>query len=102
MVRPHVQNILPDGWMCDDRELRPDVVLCDIGLPGAMDGYAVARALRALPEAADALLVALTGFGLEEDRRRALAAGFDTHLTKPADPEALHRLMVERPLRGSG
>jgi signal transduction histidine kinase/ActR/RegA family two-component response regulator len=67
---------------------RPQLVLLDIGLPG-MDGYAVARQLRRLPELADTLLVALTGYGQAEDVRRSHEAGFDHHLVKPADPEAL-------------
>ena len=75
------------------RQFRPDAVLCDIGLPG-MDGYAVARALRADPELRSAYLIALTGYGQEEDRRRAVEAGFDTHLTKPADFGALRQLLA--------
>jgi signal transduction histidine kinase/DNA-binding response OmpR family regulator len=66
----------------------PQLVLLDIGLPG-MDGYAVARRLRAQPNAHKTLLVALTGYGQEEDVRRSREAGFDHHLVKPADPEAL-------------
>jgi two-component system CheB/CheR fusion protein len=76
------------------RQLRPQAVLCDIGLPGGMDGYDVARALRADPSLAPLFLVALTGYGQEDDQRRALEAGFDVHLTKPADPEALQRLLA--------
>jgi two-component system, chemotaxis family, CheB/CheR fusion protein len=76
------------------RSFRPEVVLCDIGLPGELDGYAVARAFRADPELRGAFLIALTGYGQEEDRRRALDAGFDTHLTKPADLDALRRLLA--------
>jgi CheY-like chemotaxis protein len=76
------------------RRQAPEVVLCDIGLPGAMDGYGVARALRAAPETRSAFLIALTGYGQEEDRRLALEAGFDAHLTKPADLEALYRLLA--------
>jgi two-component system CheB/CheR fusion protein len=68
--------------------VHPEVVLCDIGLPG-MDGYAVASALRACPRLAAARLIAVTGYGLEEDRRRALAAGFDVHLVKPVAPDLL-------------
>ena len=66
------------------KEISPEVVLLDIGLPG-MDGYEVVRRLRELPQARDALIVALTGFGQEKDRARALAAGFDEHLVKPVD-----------------
>lgn len=78
------------------RELHPDVVLCDIGLPGDMDGYDLARAVRSDPALTKVFLVALTGFGQEADRRRALEIGFDAHLTKPADPERLARLLAER------
>jgi CheY-like chemotaxis protein len=81
------------------RELQPDVVLCDIGLPGGMDGYAVAGALRADPATASIYLAALTGYGMAEDRSQALAAGFDAHLTKPTDPGALKRLLMNLPSR---
>jgi two-component system CheB/CheR fusion protein len=79
------------------RSFRPEVVLCDIGLPGLLDGYGVARAFRADPELRSAFLIALTGYGQEEDRRRALEAGFDTHLTKPADLDALRLLLYNSP-----
>jgi PAS domain S-box-containing protein len=75
---------------------RPEAVLLDIGLPG-MDGYEVARRLRALPELKDVLLMALTGYGQEEDRRRAREAGFDHYLTKPVEPAALQRLLGGAP-----
>ncbi len=81
------------------RRLRPDVVLCDIGLPGGLDGYAVAQALRADPEQAPATLLALSGYGQEEDQRKALEAGFDRHLTKPVDPRALVQLLSTLPPR---
>jgi len=73
---------------------RPDVVLLDIGLPKGMDGYAVARALRELPGLGETVLVALTGYGQEEDRRRTAAAGFQAHLVKPASPAALRALLA--------
>ncbi|MEO6193654.1 MAG: chemotaxis protein CheB [Thermoanaerobaculia bacterium] len=82
------------------RGFRPEVVLCDIGLPGSLDGYGVARAFRADPELRSAFLIALTGYGQEEDRRRALEAGFDTHLTKPADLDNLRRLLYDFPQSG--
>jgi len=72
----------------------PDVMLIDIGLPG-MDGYEVARRIRRHPELGGVLLVALTGYGRDEDRRRAVEAGFDHHLVKPIDPKALQEI-VER------
>ena len=72
----------------------PDVVFCDIGLPG-LDGYAVARRLRAEDWGRRVTLVAVTGYGREEDRRRAEAAGFDMHFVKPADPAAITRLFKD-------
>jgi PAS domain S-box-containing protein len=71
----------------------PDVILCDIGLPG-LDGYGVARQLRRHPATAGVRLLALTGYGREEDKRRTREAGFDHHLVKPADPEELLRLLA--------
>jgi len=68
--------------------------LLDIGLPG-MDGNELARRLRAQPENADALLVAVSGYGQEADRSRALAAGFDRYLVKPVDLQALHGVLAE-------
>jgi two-component system CheB/CheR fusion protein len=75
------------------REQAPDVMLVDIGLPG-VDGYEVARRVRAEPSLARVALVALTGYGLDEDRAQARAAGFDHHLTKPVEPDALTRLVA--------
>jgi CheY-like chemotaxis protein len=72
----------------------PEVVLCDIGLPGGLDGYGVAAALRRDPATAETRLIALTGYGSDRDRERARQAGFDHHLTKPAEPEALLRLLA--------
>jgi PAS domain S-box-containing protein len=69
-----------------------DVGLLDIGLPG-MDGCELARRLRALPHMGQAVLIALTGYGLADDRRRSQAAGFDHHLVKPVDPDALLALL---------
>ncbi|RPH42899.1 MAG: PAS domain S-box protein, partial [Burkholderiales bacterium] len=68
--------------------VRPDVAVLDIGLPGR-SGYQVAQALRSRPETAACLLIALTGYGQPEDRDRASRAGFDLHLIKPIDPDAI-------------
>jgi CheY-like chemotaxis protein len=77
----------------------PDVVFCDIGLPG-LDGYAVARRLRAEDWGRRVVLVAVTGYGREEDRRRAEEAGFDLHFVKPADPAAITQLFKDVGLAG--
>ncbi|MBX3471177.1 MAG: PAS domain-containing protein [Planctomycetes bacterium] len=76
---------------------RAEVVVLDIGMPG-MDGYEVARELRRRPAYSGALLVALTGWGQEEDRRRSREAGFDHHLVKPVAPEELDRILEARVL----
>jgi PAS domain S-box-containing protein len=73
-------------------EFAPDLVLLDIGLPG-MSGYEVARAMRAEPQLTRVTLVALTGWGAEDDRRRAMDAGFDHHLTKPVDLSVLEDML---------
>ena len=76
----------------------PDVVLLDIGLPG-MSGYDLAARMRERPTLREVTLIAVTGYGQEEDRRRVRAAGFDHHLVKPVDPDTLERLMntLQRP-----
>jgi CheY-like chemotaxis protein len=70
------------------RRMKPDVVLCDIGLPDS-NGFVVASALREDPQTCGARLIAVTAYGQDEDRRRAREAGFDLHLVKPVDPEVL-------------
>ena len=69
-------------------------MLLDIGLPGT-DGYEIARCLRS-SGLTDPMLVALTGYGQDEDRRRALDAGFDLHMTKPVDPKELETALLAR------
>jgi CheY-like chemotaxis protein len=73
---------------------QPDAVLLDISMPG-MDGYQVARQLRAMFPDKPLLLVAITAHGFEEDRRRCEEAGFDRHLVKPADPLEVEQLLRE-------
>jgi CheY-like chemotaxis protein len=73
---------------------KPQAIVCDIGLPG-LDGYGVARAVRQTPATAHIRLIALTGYGSDDDRRRAREAGFDFHLVKPAPPEVLEELLAQ-------
>jgi CheY-like chemotaxis protein len=73
-------------------EMRPTVILCDIGLPG-MDGYQVARCIRAAPALAHCVLIAVTGYGEVTSRERARESGFTHHLTKPTDPSLLAELI---------
>ncbi len=75
-------------------EFRPDVVLLDIGLP-KLDGHEACRRLRQQPWSAGMVIVAVTGWGQEEDRRRSHEAGFDQHMVKPVDPQALMKLLTE-------
>ncbi|HWI15738.1 MAG TPA: ATP-binding protein, partial [Burkholderiales bacterium] len=91
------------GIACAVRD-RPDIALVDLGLPG-VDGYEVARRIRAAPEGRDILLVALTGYGSAAHRDKALAAGFDLHAVKPIDPAKLLEIVsgpLERPLASTG
>ena len=74
------------------RAQQPDVIVLDIGLP-CIDGYEVARRLRAEPGFSATFIVALTGYGQDDDRRRAKEAGFDLHLVKPVDPARLLALV---------
>jgi CheY-like chemotaxis protein len=76
------------------REWPPEVVLCDIGLPG-LDGYGVAAALRAHPGTARARLIAITAYGSDEARRRSREVGFERHFVKPVDPIVLLDLLAD-------
>ncbi|WP_020473591.1 response regulator [Zavarzinella formosa] len=80
-------------------EFRPDVVLSDLGLPGGTDGFGVARAMRADPALAGAYLIALSGYGQEEDRQRTQEAGFDRHLIKPVELDCLQETLAAVPRR---
>jgi PAS domain S-box-containing protein len=90
----HAVTVAHDGPAALEaaRATAPEIVLLDIGLPG-MDGYEVARRLREETRGAGPVLVALTGYGQEEDRRRSREAGFAQHLTKPFEPSALDRVL---------
>jgi two-component system, chemotaxis family, CheB/CheR fusion protein len=76
------------------REFRPELVLLDIGMP-MMDGYEVCRRMRQEPCTQEAVVIALTGWGLEEDRQRALEEGFDHHLVKPVELQTLVKLLED-------
>jgi CheY-like chemotaxis protein len=95
----HTVAIAQDGvsGVATAAEFQPRVVLCDIGLPGEMNGYAVCRALRAMPETASAYLVAVTGYGHDEAKREAKEAGFDYHVTKPVGKAVLREMLANRP-----
>ena len=91
----HVTRLAHDGATrrhCRDASSRPDVIFLDIGLP-VMNGYAVARTLRERPEFSHVYIAAVTGWGQEEDRRKARDAGFDSHFTKPLSPAVLEDVL---------
>jgi two-component system CheB/CheR fusion protein len=96
----HEVEVAHDGpsGLVRAREFSPHVVLCDVGLP-EMDGYMVAKAMRAERGIRETFLVALTGYGLPEDQQRTADAGFDAHLTKPASIEQIQDV-IDRDLRG--
>jgi PAS domain S-box-containing protein len=91
----HEVRVAYDGPAALDlaKEFRPALAFLDIGMPG-MDGYDLARLLRQQLGQEGTLLVALTGWGQEEDRKRSVAAGFDHHLVKPVEPEALREVLA--------
>lgn len=95
MLAGHEVRSAPDGpsALALVQTYLPDVAVLDIGLPG-MDGYMLARQLKAQPQLAGMRLVALTGYGREPDRERAHAAGFDEHLVKPVDPQRLLQVLA--------
>ncbi len=83
------------------RAFRPEIVLCDIGLP-LMDGYDLARAIRADPTLASASLVAVTGYALPEDQRRSADAGFNLHLGKPVPVDTIEEVLATAPRSRAG
>jgi PAS domain S-box-containing protein len=97
-VSGHETHTVHDGLegIAAIERLRPDLVLLDIGLPG-LNGYEVCRRVRQQPWGRDLALVALTGWGQQEDRERSKAAGFTTHMVKPVDPDRLMRLVDSLP-----
>jgi signal transduction histidine kinase/ActR/RegA family two-component response regulator len=97
----HTVTVAESGPEGIDKALsvRPEVALIDIGLPG-LDGNEVARRIRSILSAGEISLIAMTGYGQPEDRRRALQAGFDRYLVKPVDPAVLSQLLKESLQRG--
>jgi len=97
----HEVTLAEDGPEGVDKALstHPDVALIDIGLPG-LDGNEVARRIRSALGSHEISLIAMTGYGQPEDRRRALQAGFDRYLVKPVDPAVLSQLLAEMSARG--
>lgn len=98
----HLVHVAHDGraGLAAAREHQPDAILLDIGLPG-MDGYDVARHVRADPALSRCTLIAVTGYGTDLDRTRATDAGFDHHLVKPADFDRLYRILADVPEAGA-
>ena len=98
----HQLHIAHDGpaALAAARHFRPQVVVLDIGLPG-MDGYEVARRLRADALTQNAIVIAMTGYGQSEDRQQSLRAGFDHHLVKPLDPDVLQAIILSHTPSGS-
>ena len=92
----HATDIANDGYKAFKmaRDLQPDVMFLDIGMPG-MNGYEVARSLRGLPSPTNTVLVALTGWGSQQDRARSHQAGFHHHLIKPVDMAAIETLLAD-------
>jgi len=101
-LRGHEVYSAPNGAIALETAARhmPEVALLDIGMP-LVDGYEVARRIRAQEWGKSVTLVALTGWGQESDRRRSREAGFDTHLVKPLDLDRLTALLAQLPARGS-
>ncbi len=90
----HEVVVTHDGYsgLEEARRYKPNLVILDIGLPG-MNGYEVARHLRKLPELRNVFLVAMTGWGKDEDRKKSMQAGFNAHLVKPAELHDLEALL---------
>jgi CheY-like chemotaxis protein len=93
-VMGHETRLANDGLqaVAIAAEFEPDIVLLDIGMP-KLNGYEACRQIRAQPWARDVVMVAVTGWGHDEDRRRSKSAGFDLHLVKPLDPVEVERMM---------
>jgi CheY-like chemotaxis protein len=98
----HEVHIAHDGRkaVTESERLRPDAVLLDLGLP-IVDGFDACRTIRAQPWGRQILLIAITGWGQDIDRRRSAEAGFDHHLVKPVDVRAITKILTDAPLHVS-
>ena len=98
-ARGHEVAVAADGRaaLALARTFRPEIVLCDIGLPGELDGYAVAAAIRADQASASPYLIAVTGYAMPADKARAVETGFDRHIVKGGDPRELLSVIAELP-----
>ena len=94
----HTIHVAHDGLDAVEMAAReqPDLVLLDLGLP-RLNGYDAARRIRALPSGRSVVIVAVTGWGQDSDRQKTVEAGFDVHLVKPVDPDALMKLIAAHP-----
>lgn len=87
-----VKNTADDG-LESARQINPDVIICDISLSGDLDGYDVAEKIRRHDQLKSTFLIALSGYGRPEDKEKSKSAGFDVHITKPTDFDALIELI---------
>jgi CheY-like chemotaxis protein len=102
-VLGHIVDVVHDGEeaIVAAAAQRPDVILMDIGLPG-LSGYDAARRIRTDCKGSPILIIALTGWGQDQDRRRSADAGIDHHLVKPLDLDKLRRILASAPPPGAG
>jgi CheY-like chemotaxis protein len=102
-LNDHVVEIALSGsdGLAKVHSMHPDVVLCDIGLPG-IDGFQVAKRIRADPVSGGVALIALSGYAQPEDLERSKQAGFDLHLAKPPGMDALERAIVQARASAAG
>jgi CheY-like chemotaxis protein len=93
----HQVEVVYDGQaaVVAAKEFRPDVIILDLGMP-RLNGYDAARCIRGEPWGKEVFLIALSGWGQPEDRRRSTEAGFDRHLTKTVDPETIDSVIAAR------
>jgi two-component system, chemotaxis family, CheB/CheR fusion protein len=96
-MQSHTLEVAYDGKSGIEKSstFTPEVIICDIGLPGDLDGYDVAKIIRENERLKPITLIALSGYGQKEDVQKAIESGFDFHLVKPPDFDKLFRLIAE-------